>query len=273
MFLSKPYSLPHLFIAIILLAISRGLCMEKDYDDLYSSNNLFNCIGIQEFSLPELPMPQVPSETGINHKLFAQDKNSSMATNYKESFKIFVSEEFFESRIKKSPNRADSTMNFMKKFFCSIKGCSVYSFWQKSLALHILSHSDDKRCYCCDEPHCHAIFTHMSTLMQHRKIHLSIKKFKCTFPKCKEKFLRGAHLNQHMRTHSVTYDHTCEDCLASFRTEYDLQRHQNTPHKIGGFRCHACKSLFNSNGRRLQHKRRKLCKKDVCVQPFTSIMD
>ena len=158
---------------------------------------------------------------------------------------------------------------------------TFYSKW--FLERHLLVHSDEKpfRCALCErtfktashlnvhlERHgkernfkctkCSAAFRSLANLHNHTKLHgKDNSKHSCKL--CDAKFIRPAHLREHMQVHSNVRDFACGHCPYRAKTKERLTLHEMThlpPEEKRQFACAECKKTYISKSGLYFHVRR-----------------
>lgn len=74
----------------------------------------------------------------------------------------------------------------------------------------------------CTHEHCGKVFRKWHNFFDHLRIHTNERPYSCTIPGCNMKFTQRANLNKHMDIHMGIKRFTCNHCLKSFYTRYNL---------------------------------------------------
>jgi len=80
----------------------------------------------------------------------------------------------------------------------------------------------------CTHPQCGKVFRKWHNFFDHLRIHTNERPYSCTIPGCNMKFTQRANLNKHMDIHMGIKKFTCNHCLKSFYTRYNLNSHLKT---------------------------------------------
>jgi KRAB domain-containing zinc finger protein len=168
------------------------------------------------------------------------------ATHYPNSFLCGIEkcESKFESQalLKKHLKTHKSKNN---KFECDYKNCTHTTKYSKEMQLHTITHSVDVT-YLCGIINCQETFVSKQMLEQHREIHKIDGKYVCGVGDCKYSTERATSFQNHQIGHLKTKPFKCEDCVETFTTQYNLDRHGLTYSGARAFVCQVevCRKAF-----------------------------
>ena len=100
-------------------------------------------------------------------------------------------------------------------------------------------------------PTCGHLFRTKETLRSHSLIHKE-PRFRCQI--CGRGFLHMYQIKDHMKTHSDTKEHKCNECPAEFRTKSMLLYHQRNRHRSDKLECDICARKFTLESELEQHE-------------------
>jgi len=134
---------------------------------------------------------------------------------------------------------------------------------QKTLANHVILHTEDKN-YSCTQ--CGAKFAQLNSLLVHWKKHIGkvvvdpLEDLVCKV--CGRKFKHMKHLRRHKAVHS-SVKFSCNMCESTFRRKDRMTAHMKTKHAENAvhssvkFSCNLCQSTFSRKDKLTAHMKKK----------------
>jgi uncharacterized Zn-finger protein len=168
--------------------------------------------------------------------------------------------------------------NSMNKFECDYKNCTFTTKSHKEMQIHTITHSVDV-VYFCGIVNCQETFESKNMLHQHREIHKVNGKYVCDIEDCKYSTKDATTFQNHRIGHLETRPFKCDNCVASFARQYQLDRHGLTHSGVREFVCKVeiCKKTFRDlwsldRHNLIKHSEFKGfgCLKENCGKKFTT---
>ncbi|CAJ1054797.1 zinc finger protein 184-like [Xyrichtys novacula] len=131
---------------------------------------------------------------------------------------------------------------------CSI--CSQSFPSPSELLEHRKSHVSNKR-YICHQ--CGAGFDTLLARSQHRQVHLVKRQFKC--PHCEKTYTRRSDVKRHLSTHTGERPYQCDQCSKRFSLRFMLIKHLRVHTGERPFQCSHCSKRFTLASVRARHER------------------
>lgn len=159
-----------------------------------------------------------------------------------------------------------------KPFQCDFPGCPMAYSTSHHLKRHKAVHEKPLPFVCAAVPGCAASFAKKSQLAAHEARHRGEKACPCTAEGCTEAFDFPSQLKRHFAKRHGPASWICSHaeegekaCLAAFRTQSELHRHEKTAHAAAErFECELCSRSFERYTKLQAHHRK--------IHPETSIV-
>ncbi|XP_055709776.1 zinc finger protein 62-like [Phlebotomus papatasi] len=158
---------------------------------------------------------------------------------------------------------SSTNRNKYKRFLCDICGHRAVS--QLSLMEHRNIHMDVKKyqCYVCGKA-----FKLKQTLVGHIKIHLGIKPFACSY--CPKRTVSKSHLDTHLKIHTDERNYKCKECGRAFKHSSSLKMHIRIHTGDTPFQCSFCSKKLMQK-RSLEYHLKRCRKNNKKEQPEKQI--
>lgn len=140
-----------------------------------------------------------------------------------------------------------------RPFVCIEPECGRSFAQVTNLNNHMKSHHKIQQ-YVCNQ--CPRRFTQVTSLNQHLLLHSGLSGLIC--PQCPEKtFKTQVSLQQHMKTHGLSFPYECSKCDEKFLQMAHFNQHMAL-HEEFKFRCTMCASSFNQESLLKKHMQRHI---------------
>ncbi|KAG5678196.1 hypothetical protein PVAND_007889 [Polypedilum vanderplanki] len=133
-----------------------------------------------------------------------------------------------------------------KKFSCT--HCDKKFALERQLKEHLDSIKGEFK-FSCDI--CKKSFTNKNAYTVHKRIHLRLKPYICTFDGCQKSFRTNSQLSAHMDIHSEFKNFKCKFCEILFQTRGARRVHEKTHYQEN--LCKICDSVFKQRPHLIRH--------------------
>lgn len=113
----------------------------------------------------------------------------------------------------------------IKPLKCTYDNCEARFAVSTDLSTHVRKMHTHETSYQCTN--CGLLFASSSEKSSHKRVHATVKKFKC---ECGKSFVRSSILKAHMRTHTGERPFICQVCSNTFTQLSSLKKHQRRIH-------------------------------------------